>query len=504
MALRDPGERRGPGRRLQPAHDAATDAGSRRRRHGPDDRCRPDRPGDRCRGRTGPTRSGSGSCPGPSSAPTGCTRASGRHRTGSRGASCSRPASPTPRCTGPTIASSRSRTWPTAPASPRGSDGTVIRCRLVEATFHDGTPVTAEDVAYTYQVFQHRPPFLPDVAGRLREVRVVDGRTVDFVLSERDPTFLTESLQLIPILPRHVVEASFAEFTAATDGLEGGGPDRAGRRDRRRDRPRPDGVLAAPRGGLRADRPDRHHAVPRGLHGRGDRDPRRLPVHGGGEWLHPADRRRDGQDRSRCRGGRLAAPGDRLAPDRRRAVPLRVRGCRRDALRGLARLPRRPAGHPVPRLRGDDRRRRGRRGRDGRHPPGDPRAGGPARPRTGSRTSGSPRHPRSASSRCTSTCGRGACSPTRRSASRSSSASISSGTSTRRRRAPGSRSTRRSCAARGRTSPISRGRPAIPRRHAHASRPRAGRSERTGSTRRTGPDWPPRSWSEGRSRNGSG
>ena len=105
------------------------------------------------------------------------------------------------------------------PCEPRGADGTVIRCRLVEATFHDGTPVTAEDVAYTYQVFQHRPPFLPNATGKLREVQVVDGRTVDFVLSERDPTFLTESLQLIPILPRHVVEASFAEFQAATDGL---------------------------------------------------------------------------------------------------------------------------------------------------------------------------------------------------------------------------------------------------------------------------------------------
>ena len=50
------------------------------------------------------------------------------------------------------------------PCEPRESDGTVIRCRLVEATFHDGTPVTAEDVAYTYQVFQHRPPFLPDAS----------------------------------------------------------------------------------------------------------------------------------------------------------------------------------------------------------------------------------------------------------------------------------------------------------------------------------------------------
>ncbi len=36
-----------------------------------------------------------------------------------------------------------------------GSDGAVIRCRLVETTFHDGTPLTADDVVYTYQVMNH-------------------------------------------------------------------------------------------------------------------------------------------------------------------------------------------------------------------------------------------------------------------------------------------------------------------------------------------------------------
>ena len=35
-----------------------------------------------------------------------------------------------------------------------GADGKVIRCRLIETTFQDGTPLTADDVAYTYQVFQ--------------------------------------------------------------------------------------------------------------------------------------------------------------------------------------------------------------------------------------------------------------------------------------------------------------------------------------------------------------
>lgn len=34
-----------------------------------------------------------------------------------------------------------------------GSDSRVLRCRLVETTFHDGSPLTADDVASTYQVF---------------------------------------------------------------------------------------------------------------------------------------------------------------------------------------------------------------------------------------------------------------------------------------------------------------------------------------------------------------
>ena len=67
-----------------------------------------------------------------------------------------------------------------------------------------------------------------------------------------------------------------------------------------------------------------------------------------------------------------------------------------------------------------------------------------------------------------------ASSQTGRCVSHSSSASISCATWTRRRRAPGSRSTRRSSAAPGRTSPISRGRAAIPRARVRASRPRAG------------------------------
>jgi len=105
------------------------------------------------------------------------------------------------------------------PCQPQG-DGTVIRCRLVETTFHDGTPLTVDDVAYSYGIFMRETFISPGLTGKLEEVRPVDERTVDFVLAARDPTFLTVVLPNLPIFPRHAVEASYAAFAAGTKDLE--------------------------------------------------------------------------------------------------------------------------------------------------------------------------------------------------------------------------------------------------------------------------------------------
>ena len=101
-----------------------------------------------------------------------------------------------------------------------GADGKVIRCPLIETTFQDGTPLTADDVAYTYQLFQRPVMFAgPSEVPTLKEVRAVDQRTVDFVLSSVDPTFLTDSLARVPIFSRHSIEAAVAAFDDATKGL---------------------------------------------------------------------------------------------------------------------------------------------------------------------------------------------------------------------------------------------------------------------------------------------
>ena len=101
------------------------------------------------------------------------------------------------------------------------ADPKVIRCRLIETSFQDGTPLTADDVVYTYQIWL-RPSFALADAATTRSLitaRVVDPRTVDFALASVDPTFLTEALPAIPVLSRHAIEAAYTDFVARTHDL---------------------------------------------------------------------------------------------------------------------------------------------------------------------------------------------------------------------------------------------------------------------------------------------
>jgi ABC-type transport system substrate-binding protein len=108
------------------------------------------------------------------------------------------------------------------PCLPQG-DGTILRCRIIATTFHDGIPLTADDVAYSYNLLLR--PVFQEMYGAwdtatFKEARVVDARTVDIVLKSVDPSFLTDIVPWIPILPRHAVEAQYAAFLAATKGLK--------------------------------------------------------------------------------------------------------------------------------------------------------------------------------------------------------------------------------------------------------------------------------------------
>jgi ABC-type transport system substrate-binding protein len=110
------------------------------------------------------------------------------------------------------------------PCMPQG-DGTVIRCRLVETTFQDGTPLTADDVAYTYRLSAQ--PVLWAMTN-LKDARVVDPRTVDFVLAAVDPEFVNYALPSLPIFSRRDVEAAYTDFVARTADLTAAQLDKLG------------------------------------------------------------------------------------------------------------------------------------------------------------------------------------------------------------------------------------------------------------------------------------
>jgi peptide/nickel transport system substrate-binding protein len=72
--------------------------------------------------------------------------------------------------------------------------------------FHDGMPVTAEDVQYSFEMPQtpgKAPQFFPNVVN-IDKVTIVDPKTLRFSLKAPQSSFLTSTLSKIAIIPKHV------------------------------------------------------------------------------------------------------------------------------------------------------------------------------------------------------------------------------------------------------------------------------------------------------------
>lgn len=83
---------------------------------------------------------------------------------------------------------------------------TVVHLRT-DALFHDGTPVTAEDVKFTYEHLMDSKTLSP-FASRLRSIidsiEVIDAHTLRFIQKMPVASFLT--LVMTPVLPKNLVE----------------------------------------------------------------------------------------------------------------------------------------------------------------------------------------------------------------------------------------------------------------------------------------------------------
>jgi peptide/nickel transport system substrate-binding protein len=108
---------------------------------------------------------------------------------------------------------------------PEDVTGTSFTIELRDgATWHDGKPVTADDVVFT---FTRALDPTENVLVRtfltpwLTEVRKVDEKTVEFVLAQAFP-YVLERLQTIKICPKHVFDGKWQDALAGT--VVGSGP----------------------------------------------------------------------------------------------------------------------------------------------------------------------------------------------------------------------------------------------------------------------------------------
>ena len=96
---------------------------------------------------------------------------------------------------------------PWAAEAVRWIDPTTVEAVLRDGMmFHDGKPVTAEDVQYSFQLPAMKtktPQFYPNVAN-IDEVTITGPRTVQFKLKAPQSSFFTSTLSKIALVPKHV------------------------------------------------------------------------------------------------------------------------------------------------------------------------------------------------------------------------------------------------------------------------------------------------------------
>jgi peptide/nickel transport system substrate-binding protein len=94
-----------------------------------------------------------------------------------------------------------------------------------DATFHDGTPLTAEDVAFTMQLYQDTEafPFLPSYVAPFTSIEATDATTVTLTTKQPIANF-EPSMAFIYVLPKHIWESVEDPVEFANEEMIGSGP----------------------------------------------------------------------------------------------------------------------------------------------------------------------------------------------------------------------------------------------------------------------------------------
>lgn len=104
-------------------------------------------------------------------------------------------------------------------------DGLVYTFKLRPGVkWHDGQPLTAEDVAFSYKYQKQYPPVRAADLSAVRKVEAVDGQTVRIELGQPEPHFLA-NLASFTIIPKHIWEKVTDPYNfVAPEAAVGSGP----------------------------------------------------------------------------------------------------------------------------------------------------------------------------------------------------------------------------------------------------------------------------------------
>ncbi len=114
-----------------------------------------------------------------------------------------------------------------AESAERAPDNTSITFNLnPQARFHDGQPITAKDVKYTFDLLTSQGhPFYRSYYADVADVAVLDDHRVRFAFKNGNNRELPYILAELPVLPRHFWERQENDFAAASQQIPlGSGP----------------------------------------------------------------------------------------------------------------------------------------------------------------------------------------------------------------------------------------------------------------------------------------
>lgn len=91
--------------------------------------------------------------------------------------------------------------------------------------FHDGKPLTVEDVKYTYDIFiENEVPYFWTFLEPIESVEIIGENSVRFTLKRPYASFITNTLTQIPILPKHIWESVDDKISYENKTPIGSGP----------------------------------------------------------------------------------------------------------------------------------------------------------------------------------------------------------------------------------------------------------------------------------------